>query len=136
MREWQGLKTAEMAAKDLRAKRAQRAAAQAERRERAAQREAQQAQQVQAMRRSGCSHCSAACAARMRLEICRSNGRHRPRVVTQSWHILSLMYTGPTRMFSLTLQPTSSQQLLCLALQFAPCSRPCSLVMPTSPVAG
>jgi hypothetical protein len=97
MREWQGLKTAEMAAKDLRAKRAQRAAAQAERRERAAQREAQQAQQVQTMRRSGCLHCSAACAVCKRLESCRSNGRNGPRFVTQSGHILSLMFTGPTR---------------------------------------
>jgi hypothetical protein len=42
VREWQGLKSAEMAAKDLRAKRAQRAAAQAERVERAEQREARQ----------------------------------------------------------------------------------------------
>jgi hypothetical protein len=69
MREWQGLKTAEMVAKDLRQKRAQRAAAQAERRERAAQREAQQAQQVQTIIPSGRSHCAAACAAGMRREF-------------------------------------------------------------------
>ena len=108
MREWQGLKTAEMAAKDLRAKRAQRAAAQAERRERAAQREAQQAQQVQMMRRSGCSHCTALLHA-LRACIfvsCRSKGRYAPRFVTQSWHNLSLMYAGPTRISLLTLVPT------------------------------